>query len=133
MIDFGFGFADRSVTLPIMAVRETGSAVKQHVAEFSIIDEEETKVELGLANALILTSDSDVVIENGQYHLQPGDTANFTLIVLHTLTPEEQASASDLSLLVTHLPFTMKDADTEIVSHLNPSELQYYRTPEAQW
>jgi hypothetical protein len=35
----------------------------------------------------------------------------------------------DLSLLVTNLPFDMKAKDAEVAAQLNPSELQYYRTP----
>jgi hypothetical protein len=35
-----------------------------------------------------------------------------------------------LSLLVTRLPFTMVKDGEVIPAYLNPSELQYYRTPK---
>lgn len=129
-VTYDFGFANRDLYMPIMAARSTGADMKSHLVEFSILSDDEV-LTIGTSNALVLTTDSDVKIKNGQYYLEPGESASFTLVALLTI-PKEQQLDEKLSLLMTWLPFTMVKDGVEVGARLNPSELQYYRTPEVR-
>lgn len=129
-ISYDFGFADRELYMPIMAKRTNDSEPKQYLAEYSILNGDDEVVTAGVSNALVLTKSKDVEVKNGQYYLEPGENATFTLVAFLTI-PKEQQVSEKLSLLMTQLPFTMiKNDDSVVNAHLNPSELQYYRTPE---
>jgi hypothetical protein len=130
-VTYRFGFLNRELYMPIMAKRADGEAVKQYQAEYAILDEDDRAVTTGSSNAIVLTGDEDVTIKDGQYYLKAGKAAEFTLVALLTLPKTAQQDA-DLSLLVTHLPFTTVMAGTPLHAQLNPSELQYYRTPEIE-
>lgn len=130
-ITYQFGFADRELYMPIMTKRTDGAEAKQYLAEYSILDSSDVVMNTGISNALVLTSSTAVEIKDGQYYLEPGEAASFTLFALLTI-PAEQQTNEKYSLLMTQLPFTMIKDDKTTMSHLNPSELQYYRTPEVR-
>ena len=79
----------------------------------------------GKSKALVL---SNAEIKDGRYYLPKGKSGTFTLVALVDLN--KAPTKENVSLLMTSLPFTMIDKSTKIEAKLNPSELQYYRTPE---
>lgn len=129
-VTYYFGFANRELYMPILAKRTDGEATKQYQIEYSIFNDN-VVFNGGTSTALVLTNDKDVKIKNGQYYLEPGRAASFTLVTFLTL-PDEQQLDGELSLLVTQLPFTMIKGDEVIKAHLNQTELEYYRTPEVK-
>lgn len=129
-VTYEFGFAERELYMPIMAVRGLEAPTTSPFAGYQIMDSDETVSDIGVTSSLVLSKDEDVQIKDNQYYLPEGKSAKFTLITLLTIPPEQKTEDLDLSLLVTNLPFTMIKDDTVIPAHLNPSELQYYRTPE---
>ena len=128
-VTYKFGFAERELYMPIMAQRGIGVEDESVNAGYSILSEDDSVIEVGEANALILTSDTDVEIRDNQYYLPAGESASFTLLALLTIPAGQRLNDTDLSLLVTNLPFTMVADSAVIPNRLNPSELQYYRTP----
>ncbi|MCA9354227.1 MAG: hypothetical protein KC877_01775 [Candidatus Kaiserbacteria bacterium] len=128
-VTYSFGFAERDVLMPIFATRAESSD-SDTLMGYEIQDDKATTA-LGTSAGLVLTKHPAVAIEDGKYYRVPaGEAASFTLVTLMSVTDEELDSNPDLSLLVTHLPFTMIDEGVEIPAKLNPSELQYYHTPE---
>lgn len=130
-VSYKFGFDNRELYMPIMAVRATNDTSSQTKAEYSIIADDGEIISIGSTSALVLTNLSTANIVDGQYHLEPGESATFTLVTLLTLP--ENSSAEEVSLLVTHLPFTTTKNNVPLYQHLNPSELQYYRTPTVKF
>lgn len=127
-ISYAFGFNDRELYMPIMAVRNS-STTKQSIVNYTILDDQDTVFPTGVANSIILTDLSKAEVRGNQYYLEPGEAATFTLYTLLNTT-DSINSKNDLSLLVTHLPFTTIKNEKILNQQLNPSELQYYRTPE---
>jgi hypothetical protein len=129
-ITYRFGFLNRELYMPIIAGRGVQIENNLPYAGFDVVDTEDTAVTSGVANGIILTKGKDVEIRDNQYYLPAGKVAEFTLLVFATIPPATQTNERELSLLMTHLPFTMIKDETESVrARLNPSELQYYRTP----
>lgn len=127
-VTYKFGFAKRELYMPIVATR---GLVEDHATPhtgFNLVTDSDEVVTTGTANGIVLSSDEDVEIRDNQYYVPAGETAAFTLVTLLTI-PADQQGDEDLSVLVTNLPFTMVKEGTPIPAHLNPSELQYYRTP----
>lgn len=128
-VTYKFGFAERGLYMPIMAERDNSDETAQYQAKYQILDQADEVITTGMSNGLVLTSSPDVDIKDGQYYLEPGESASFTLIALLTLN---KAAVSETALLVSHLPFTMEIDDKLVPNQLNPSELQYYRTPSVE-
>lgn len=127
-ISYKFGFQNRGLYMPIMAVRDNDATSSPTRAEYAIL-QDGAVISAGLSNAIVLTNDSAVVIKDGQYYLPPGKTATYTLVTLLTIPQTEQ---DQLSLLMTHLPFTFLIDGAKSNLQLNPTELQYYRTPAVE-
>ena len=128
-VTYRFGFAERELYMPIMAVRGIQAPTSSPFMGYQIMNNDDTVSTIGVSNSIVLSKDKDVQIKSGQYYLPPQKSAEFTLVTLLTIPPEQKTEDLDLSLLVTNLPFTMVDNGTPIPAHLNPSELQYYHTP----
>jgi hypothetical protein len=128
-VTYKFGFTSRELYMPIIAKRGVEAPTSSPLAGYQIMNDDETVVTTGLSNGIVLTKSKDVKIKNNQYYLPKGKTAEFTLVTLLTIPSEQQTNDLDLSLLVTNLPFTTIQDGASIPAHLNPSELQYYRTP----
>lgn len=111
--------------MPIYTER-TEFSKSEDTLSYSILNQGTTTA-YGKTVGVVLTKDEDVKVVDGQYFLPAGQSAEFTLISLLTL--DEELSDTDLSLLVTHLPFTMVVDEVSHQNQLNPSELQYYQTP----
>lgn len=130
-ITYKFGFSDREVYMPIIALR--GSSVPEEglYAGYTLVNKDKEEITEGKMSGIILTSDKDVQIKNNQYFIPAGKSASFTLVAL--LSISEKNIDEEVSLLMSQLPFTMIDDDYVISAHLNPSELQYYRTPTLEF
>ncbi len=129
-VTYKFGFLNRELRMPIGAVRGVSFGATSPFAGYVIQNDGKMVVTKGEAHSIVLSGAK--VIDN-EYYLPPGKASNFTLITVLNLTPEMIAVADEesrLSLLITSLPFTMIDKGKDIPARLNPSELQYYVTPE---
>lgn len=128
-VTYKFGFEKRELYMPIMAVRGLGFSTSSPLVGYQIMNGNKAISNLGVSNSIVLTKNKDVVIKDNQYYLPSQKVAEFTLVTLLTIPKELQTENLDLSMLVTNLPFTMIQDGTPIKAQLNPSELQYYRTP----
>lgn len=124
-VSYGFGLKDRDLLMPIYTERGAMDEKSNHL-KYSILNNDEV-IESGKSVGVVLTKDEDVEVVNGQYFIPANKSAEFTMISL--LTIDETFTDEDLSLLVTHLPFTMVVDSVSYPNKLNPSELQYYKTP----
>lgn len=127
-VTYEFGFPSREVYMPIGALRDSSTTSSPYL-KYAIVDDKNNPINIGNSAALVFTGDKDVVIKDNQYYLAPGKSAKFTLMAFLTIPVEQRTKPLNMSLLVTSLPFTMIGDGTPIKAHLNPSELQYYRTP----
>ncbi len=129
-VTYRFGFLNRELQMPIGAVRGLEFGTTSPYAGY-IIQDDEKNVETGGSAYSIVLSNAKVV--GNEYYLPAGKSATFTLVTLLNLTPEmitPKDGDRDLSLLMTSLPFTMMKEGKAMPGRLNPSELQYYVTPE---
>lgn len=144
-VTYKFGFLNREVYMPIAAKRNKEFTDKGTDAGYSILfngqneaqattsklNNDDVSVSLnysilpGKARAIVL---SNAEIKEGRYYLPKGKSGTFTLVALVDMSKSE--NKDDISLLMTSLPFTMIDDKKRIEAKLNPSELQYYITPE---
>ena len=127
-VTYEFGLSGRELYMPIGALRDDNSTTSSPYLKYTLLDKED-RTDIGKSAGLVFSTDEDVEIRDNQYYLAPDKTAKFTLVTLVNLPADQLESNLDLSLLVTSLPFTMVKGGTPIPAHLNPSELQYYRTP----
>lgn len=133
-ITYRFGFLNRDLYMPIIAKRGVQIEDKSPLAGFSVVDKKDAVIAAGTVNGIVLTSSKDVEMKENQYFLPAGKVAEFTLVTLATIPLSAETSGKELSLLVTHLPFIMVTPEGQHVqARLNPSELQYYRTPNLRW
>lgn len=126
-ITYKFGFSDREVYMPIIALRGNSVPEDGLYAGYILVNEDGEEITEGKMSGIIITSNEDVQIKNNQYFIPAGKSATFTLVTL--LTAPEKTIDEKVSILMSQLPFTMIAADSIIPAHLNPSELQYYKTP----
>ncbi len=144
-VSYKFGFLNREVYLPILADRNKKIDGKGTDAGYSILFDGKNA---GQATTSVLTSNiataslnytvlpgkskaivlSKAEIKDGRYYIPKGKSEVFTLIALVDLSKSNLKD--NVSLLMTSLPFTMVDKSKKIDARLNPSELQYYKTPE---
>lgn len=124
-ITYEFGNTTKDFYLPVLAVRdqEHGSEVKS--VGFSVFEDGEEATDVGATQAIVL---ADAPLANGMYRVPAGTANRFTLAVI--LTTDEDTPETDYTVAMTDLPFYSGDELTYM--HLNPSELQYYRTPEVE-
>jgi len=133
-VTYKFGFENRELYMPIMAIRENSMFTPNKAStiphtKFVIQNKDGSISTAGVASSIVITNDKNIQIRDSQYYLPAGKVANFQLIALLTIPKENQTDDMDLSLLVTSLPFKMIQDGTPIPAQLNPSELQYYHTP----
>jgi hypothetical protein len=127
-INFRFGFINHGFSLPILAERVGYSAISDERLQYAL-EADGVAVDYGDVTAIVLTDDEDAVVADSRYNFVPRRGADFTLMAIVTL-PEVAPTTKNLSLHVTHLPFTMTDLEnvTESVQ-LSEAELNTYRTP----
>ncbi|MEX0918240.1 MAG: hypothetical protein WDZ93_03720 [Candidatus Paceibacterota bacterium] len=124
-IDFAFGHENYDLYIPILTKRGQEHGTKAKTLGFEILEDREEPTDRGNVQALVL---GKTKIENGMYKVPKGYKAPFTLAVVYTT--DKALIEGDYVVQVTDLPFYRGD-DMEYM-HLNPSELQYYVTPEIE-
>lgn len=118
LIDFSFGHADHSITIPLLASTTETRATTS--LSYQVLNSTES-VAQGAVTGIVI---GDVPLAHGVYMVPKGKAGHFTLLAVYTKSPIEPSGAFHMS--VSGLPFTF-DGTQEL--QLNPSELQYYRTP----
>ncbi len=126
-ITYRFGFLNRELYMPILAQRDSGGAATSADVQFKLLNQKGATTSIGHMNGLVL---SNATIKNGQYYLPPGKAADFTFVA--ALTVPTSTSSADYAIQMTSLPFTMIADGATVAGRLNPSELQYYVTPEVE-
>lgn len=127
-LSYKFGFAERDLYMPIGAMRNV-AANEHFVTGYQLLTDDKTPLTEGTAAGIVLTKDAAVTVVDNQYYVPAGTSATFTLYVIASFADATAHTTSDISLLMTQLPFVMETDDLTIETHLNPSELQYYHTP----
>jgi hypothetical protein len=122
-ITYRFGFLNREVYIPVSTERATSSTARDRIG-YTIVDSHKTTLTTGSTSALVL---STAAIKDGMYYLPQGQSADFTLAAL--LTIPKGMSPQKYALQASALPFDMIVDGKTVKGQLNPSELQYYVTP----
>jgi len=122
-VTYDFGTEKYDLYLPILPVRTE----RLNELSYKFVDEIENETYKSGESIGVVTSNAQ--IKNGTYFIPKGEARRLTLMVLLVLPPEPIDSTVDLALQVTGLPFKMVSKTKKVDAHLNPSELQYYRTP----
>ncbi len=126
-VTYRFGFLNREAYLPISAVRNLAFSTTSDAVGYTLLDGAATNTPVGTMNGLVLSS---AEIRDGMYYLPAGKAADFTLVA--ALTTGTTTKEADYALTISSLPFYMIDDRTKTRGRLNPSELQYYTTPEVE-
>lgn len=129
-VTYKFGFLNRELYMPIVTERGLQATSTKFSVGYDLMSEDDEVLDIGSSAAVVLSGDEDIQIKDGRYYLPQGRSAEFTFVALVT-TPAGESS--DASLLITHLPFITINDGKALDQHLNPSELQYYRTPEVEF
>lgn len=126
-VTYDFGMEKRDLIMPIVPERKEASSTDQaRTMTYAFVGPDGTESALGESTAVVV---SNAEIRDGQYFIPRGQGKRMTLIALLRLPQTLVYEPYDLSLLVTNLPFTIVTDDAKFQNGLNPSELQYYRTP----
>lgn len=126
-VTYRFGLEKRDLFMPILALRNLDTNAAEFAAGYTLQDGNK-KTDIGTTAAIVLTDSSNVTVKDNQYFVPAGKSAEFSLTAIVNVSKQDQID-SDLSLIVSHLPFTMVNDGQSFSNHLNPSELQYYLTP----
>jgi hypothetical protein len=124
-VSYRFGTEKYGLLMPIAALRKDIETSFTNYLGYTLFNGDEETTE-GVANAFVF---SDAEIKGNQYHIPKGDSRLFTMVSLVTIPKQADGNLKQLSLQVTSLPFMLVDGKSEIKNGLNPSELQYYKTP----
>ena len=125
-IDFAFGHEDKDFYIPILATRNQNHGSEVTSIGYEILEESKETTKNGTALAIVLSK--GLAIEHGMYKIPKGFKAPLSLAVIYTT--DKALREADYAVSVTDLPFYSGEERTYL--HLNPSELQYYITPEVE-
>jgi hypothetical protein len=125
-IEYSFGKKDESVYLPVRAARDQKWGTKNQKIGFEILKDGTVTDEgeaIGVVTAPVMFMPKDS--SNEQYVTPPGMAVRMSLYVVLEVPPS--ATSSSYRVQVTDLPFYV--GEKKEYQKLNPSELQYYRSP----
>ena len=125
-VTYDFGTEKYDLIMPIVPERNGARETQTRTMTYTFIDEDNRESMMGESLGVVV---SDAEIRDGYYFVPKGEARRFTLITLLKLPQTLVYEPFDLSLLVTNLPFILEHAGEANENQLNPSELQYYRTP----
>lgn len=125
-ISYEFGHGTHDFYLPIQTVRNQAHGTEAHTLGFEVLVDGKIRTDVGSTLAMAV---SDAEIVGDMYKIPKGEKKKFILFVI--LTTDEDELEADYAVRVTDLPFYRND-DREYLS-LNPTELQYYITPEVEF
>ncbi len=126
-IDYSFGSDDDSMYLPVRAARNQAWGTENYKIGFEILKDGKVTNE-GKANGVVIAPVIAIPMENSsneRYVSNVGKALPMKFFVI--LEVEPSATTSRYQVQVTDLPFYVGE-DKEY-QKLNPSELQYYKTP----
>lgn len=124
-IDYEFGLNKQDLYMPIVAQRGLPWKSVEHTLGYTIQRNGTTTVD-GTATGIVV---ANLPVVNGMYKIAKGAAEKMTLLVI--LTTKPNAEPADLRLQVDQLPFYADYGKSTLATlQLNPSELQYYVTPE---
>lgn len=127
VIEYNFGSEDESMYLPVRAARNQAWGTKNSKIGFEILKDGKVTNE-GEANGVVTTPLMVIPMdasENEQHVTPVGKALPMSFYVI--LEVEPSATTSRYQVQVTDLPFYV--GAEEEYRKLNPSELQYYKTP----
>ncbi len=125
-IEYKFGSDRYSYMMPIFAKRSNDP--EYGTLGYNIVDEDGDIVADGQSVGMVFSNAS---FANGQYQIDRGVLKTMELFVLFDPKDMKVKDTEKLFLQVTSLPFVMIDRENnQFKGSLNPSELQYYITPE---
>lgn len=122
-IAYDFGSELYDFKMPALPVRHSSSTDTDKELSYALVTEDGEASAYGETMGVVVTN---ATLNGGEYMIPKGEARRFILLVL--VLPEG-AEADELALSVTSLPFTMTGKDGTQAGRLNPSELQYYKTP----
>lgn len=124
-VTYSFGASKEDLYMPVFAKRDLAHGSQEIALGYELLEDAEERVSYGTATGIVLSSEE--IVDN-MYRIPAGSNGTFTLFVLYSV--DESEPEADYALRVTELPFYRGD-DRGALS-LNPSELQYYITPEVE-
>lgn len=126
VIKYQLGFEKYGVYAPIGAIQASMAEADSPYLQY-VLEEGEETVEYENVSAVVL---SDATVEDGQYVIEAGEAALFTVVVLATVP--ESYEVDDARMRVTNLPFSLLQEDGSLPNRLSDGELRYYVTPEVE-
>lgn len=123
-IEFSFGHDKHDTYIPVLAVRDQVWGEAKKTLGFEVLTDDARSAS---SSAFGIVLGGKNVTKDMMYFVPKGEVDTFTFYVLLNNTTDE---TDDYAVRVTDLPFYWDDARTHL--KLNPSELQYYTTPEAE-
>jgi len=128
-LEYKFGMEKYDLKMPIGALRGLEFGNSSPYLGYNLMAKDEVYLS-GDTRALVL---STAKIVGNEYFVPKGEAATFTLYVLAKFplaTVEKKVDR--VAVQVTSLPFSMLEGEVLTAGKLNPSELQYYITPEVK-
>lgn len=125
-VTYEFGTEKYDLYLPIIPERKSDTADQARTLTYALV-EDGRESSYGTSLGVVV---SNAEIRNGHYFIPKGTAKRMTLITLLLLPQTLIHEPHDIALQVTNLPFTMDKQGQKVEAQLNPSELQYYTTPE---
>lgn len=122
-VTYDFGTEKYDMYLPIFPTRTNNL----EVLSYKFVDEIENETYRAGESIGVVTSNAE--IRDGSYFIPKGEARRLTMMVLLMLPTVPSENDFNVALQMTGLPFKMIAASKEVDTYLNPSELQYYRTP----
>lgn len=127
-IKYAFGLEDYDIYMPIFAERDLSWDANDKKVGYSMREDGVEAVAHGAATGLVL---SGAPIVDGMYKIAKGAAQEMILFVI--LTIPEDTLEMDYALQVDKLPYYVDKGGDELHAlQLNPTELQYYITPEIE-
>lgn len=126
-ITYSFGLKSNDLYMPREVVRDQNWKESTSTLGFVVLEDSKRLSAAGSAAGVVL-SDAKVTTD-GLYYIPAGHAATFTLYVILQTQPTDLEA--DYAIRVTDLPFLRGDEREHL--YLNPSELQYYQTPETEF
>ena len=126
LITYSFGHEDFGYHMPIIASR--GDTTSTTDLEYTFRRDGTLRTSVGESFGIVL---SHAKVEDGMYVVPKNESREFTLMVLFKLPKDDISMPSNFNLKVDELPFALVRDGEVSANHLNPGELNDYKTPEA--
>ena len=126
-VTYKFGNFKYDTYLPVATHRNLDHNESFNRVGYSVRDSAEQKEQTGDTAAIVF---SNLEIKNGMYYLPKNKATEFTLTAF--FRTDSQTEKDDYYLQVDNLPFPTLIGESLQNRSLNPSELQYYKTPNTE-